>query len=172
MHFTCPQCKRRLRIKKSTMKKCPFCGYDQQYANYKHFGKIYLVDANIIINAINNDSRFGSDCDEILLRTDIATTKHVIEEVGEHDKNPGRIYKVAKISKDIKELKANSMKQPSDADLSLIQAAIDNPDIVGIITYDNDFFMIAAKGIVQSKSSKPFGFWVGTATDFLKKIKK
>jgi hypothetical protein len=59
-----------------------------------------------------------------------------------------------------------------DIHKNFIQAAIDNPDIIGIITYDNDFEMIAAKGIVLSNSSKSSGFWVGTATDFLKKVKK
>jgi hypothetical protein len=170
--ITCPKCKRRVRIKKSDVLRCEKCGYDEHYANFKKIGKIFLVDANIIINAINRNPRSGSDCQEVLLRSGIATTEQVISEIGKHDKNPYHVFKVGKISADLKELKANSFKQPSENDLSLVQAAIDNPDVVGIITYDNDFFMIAAKGIVLSRSSKPLGFWVGTAKDFLKKVQK
>ncbi len=173
MHFTCPHCSRRVKSKKSSVKICSKCDYDERYANYKPFEKIYLIDANIVINALNNDPRSGSDCQEILLRSDIATTEQVISEIRTcHDKDPCRVFKVKTISKDIKELKANTMKQPSEADLSLIQAAIDNPGIIGIISYDSDFFHVAAKGIVLSKSCKPSGFWVGTAKDFLKKVKK
>jgi hypothetical protein len=176
MHFTCPHCKRRVRSLESAVKICPDtedCGYDERYANYKPLERIYLVDANIIINALNRDPRSGSDCQEMLLRTDIATTEQVISEIKKrHDKDPCHVFKVKKISPDVKELKANMMKQPSEADLSLIQAAIDNPGIIGIISYDPDFFNVAAKGIVLSKSSKPSGFWVGTAKDFLKKGKK
>ena len=173
MHFTCPHCTRRVKSKKSSVKICSKCDYDERYANYKPFEKIYLVDANIIINALNKDPRSGSDCQEILLRSDIATTGQVISEIRTcHDKDPCRVYKVKEISPYVKELKTNTTKQASEADLSLIQAAIDNSGIIGIISYDPDFFNIAAKGIVLSKSSKPSGFWVGTAKDFLKKGKK
>jgi hypothetical protein len=173
MKVTCPKCKRRIRIK-SNFLQCPNqnCGYDERFANYKKLGKIYLVDANIIINALNKNPQSGTECQEILLRSDIATTEQVISEIRNHDKDPCHVFKVQKISANVKELKANMMKQPSEVDLSLIQAAIDNPGIIGIISYDADFFNVAAKGIVMSKSSKPSGFWVGTAKDFLKRVKK
>ncbi|MBN1859841.1 MAG: type II toxin-antitoxin system VapC family toxin [Candidatus Thermoplasmatota archaeon] len=176
MHFTCPNCKRRVRSLESKIKICPDfkkCGYDERYANFKRLEKIYLVDANIIIHALNNDPHNGADCQEVLLRPDIATTDYVIaENKGSHDKDPGYVFKVKEISPDLKELKANRDKQPSQADLSIIQAAVDNPGVIGIISYDPDFYNVSAKGYIEGKSNYTRRIWVGTAKEFLKKWKR
>ena len=75
------------------------------------------------------------------------------------------IYNISNIFNDIKELKTNFLKQPSKTDLSLLQAAFENPEIYGIITYDKDFYRIATSGILEKKSNKKF--WLGTAKQFL-----
>ena len=67
-------------------------------------------------------------------------------------------------------MKTNKLKQPSEKDLSLIQAPIDHPEIAGIITYDRDFKAIATSGLISSKSSRyASNFFVGNAIEFLEK---
>lgn len=148
------------------------CGYIFNYSKY--FGKpgIYLVDANIIIYALEKEDYRNKSCRKILNREDIATTRRVLEEVHRDFKNNLKIYTVRRISKELRELRTNTLKQPSEADLSLIQAAIDHPEVAGIITYDKDFKNIATAGLIQIKSSH-FSpkFWVGNAREFLEKHK-
>ncbi len=148
------------------------CGYIFNYSKY--FGKpgIYLVDANIIIYALEKEDYRNKSCRKILNREDIATTRRVLEEVHRDFKNNLKIYTVRRISKELRELRTNTLKQPSEADLSLIQAAIDHPEVAGIITYDKDFKNIATAGLIQTKSSQ-FSpkFWVGNAREFLEKHK-
>lgn len=171
MRITCPKCKSRIRLKKSRNIKCSKCGYSFSYST--HFGreKIYLVDANIIIYAINNDIHHGQNCRKVLSMLNIATTERVLNEVQCNFEKNLKIYIVKEICKELMELKTNTLKQPSEKDLSLIQAAIDHPEIGGIITYDKDFKAIATSGFIQGISSKSSSmFFVGNAEEYLKKI--
>jgi len=101
----------------------------------------------------------------------IATTRQIIEEVGSviEQQLPEMflIYNVNIILGDLKEIKTNFLKQPSIADLSLVQAAYEHPEVRGIITYDNDFARIATAGLVERKASVKF--WLGNAKEFVEK---
>jgi hypothetical protein len=101
----------------------------------------------------------------------IATTRQIIEEVGSaiEKQLPEMflIYNVNAIPGDLKEIKTNFLKQPSIADLSLVQAAYEHPEVRGIITYDNDFTRIATAGLVEQKASVKF--WLGNAKEFVEK---
>jgi len=179
MKVTCPQCKRRIKINRGTEYTCK-CG---NKINYTHFFKkkvkyvVYLIDANIFIYSdIEKDTR-NLSCKKVLKykspRVKIGTTDIILDEIRENEKiripEELIVYKIGKISDYIKNLKTNYLKQPSKADLSLLQAAINHPEIKGIISYDKDFGRIATKGVIQKKSSS--GFWLGTAADFLRKYK-
>jgi predicted nucleic acid-binding protein len=77
-----------------------------------------------------------------------------------------KVLKMKKLTAVVSDLQATTDKQPSKVDLSLLQVAIDHPEIKGIITYDKDFKRIASAGIItQGKTN----FFVGTAEEFLKK---
>ena len=169
MKITCPACKRRFRLKKSRNIKC-ICGHEFSYSTYFGKDRIFLIDANIIIYSLNNNPQRGKSCKKVLSLLYIATTEQVLNEVHKYKNKKLKIYKVKEISEELKELKTNKLKQPSLKDLSLIQAAIDHPEIGGIITYDHDFKAIAASGLINSKSSKyAANFFVGDTNDFLKK---
>ena len=132
--------------------------------------RVFLVDANIIIYSLNNDAHRGNSCRSVLSKSNIATTERVFDEVQKNVDIKLKTYKVKEICQELKELKTNTLKQPSDKDLSLIQAAINHPEIGGIITYDKDFKAIATSGLIKSKSSKyASSFFVGNAAEFLKK---
>jgi hypothetical protein len=137
------------------------------------FGKkqgIYLLDANVFICAQHSDPR-AIFCQQVLLEGNVATTDLVISELDEM-RPEVKVYKVKKMTDEILQLKANTEKKASLQDLSLIQVAIDNPEIVGILTYDLDFKRVASAGIVQSKSNYRDKFFVGTPEEYLKKVKK
>jgi len=169
LKVTCPKCKRRIRLKKSRNITCK-CGHEFSYSTYFGKEKIYLIDANVIIYVINKDAHYGQSCKKVLSRLNIATTERVLSEVQRDLDTQLRTYKVREICQELKELKTNTLKQPSEKDLSLIQVAIDHPEIGGIITYDRDFKAIATSGLIKSKSSKYASrFFVGTAQEFLKK---
>lgn len=171
MKSTCPECKRRIRLKKSRIIKCK-CGHEFSYSTYFGKDRVFLIDANIIIYSLNKDPQRGTSCKKVLSLSNIATTERVIKEVRNYSNKKLKIYKVEGISEELKELKTNSLKQPSLKDFSLIQAAIDHPEIGGIITYDRDFKAIATSGLMKSKSSKfEAEFFVGPAVDFLKKFR-
>jgi len=171
MKITCPNCKRRIRLKKSRNIKCK-CGHEFSYSTYFGKDRVFLIDANIIIYSINNDAHRGQSCKNVLSMLNIATTERVLNEVKKDLDMKIRIYKVKEICQELKELKTNTLKQPSEKDLSLIQAAIDHPEIGGIITYDRDFKAIATSGLIKSKSSKyESNFFVGNAVEFLKKYR-
>jgi predicted nucleic acid-binding protein len=177
MKVTCPHCKRRIHIYQSKKNACA-CGKLLNYRHYLH-EKIaydaYLVDANILIYAFENRSARRKYCQAILtLNTQsisIATTRQIIEEVGSviEQKLPQMllIYTVGLIPNDLTEIKTNFFKQPSIADLSLVQAAYEHPEVRGIITYDKDFARIATAGLVERKSSVKF--WLGNAKEFVEK---
>jgi rRNA-processing protein FCF1 len=174
MKVNCPKCKRRIRITRGQILVCK-CGnrLDYQYFFRRKSNKdIFLIDANVIIYSVNNNMEFNTCCKKILCMKSnnirIATTERVKKEVKGFDM-PNTIisYKTGPITNDLLDLKTNYLKQPSEADLSLIQAARQHPEIKGLITYDKDFCRIAACGIIEKKSSTKF--WLGTAKEFLRK---
>jgi len=77
------------------------------------------------------------------------------------------VYHVGVIPGYLTEIKTNFIKQPSIADLSLVQAACEHPEVRGIITYDKDFARIATAGLIERKSSVKF--WLGSAKQFVEK---
>jgi predicted nucleic acid-binding protein len=177
MKVTCPHCKRRIRIDQGRKNACA-CG---KLLNYRHFlhekiaYDVYLVDANILIYAFEGSGVRRKYCQAILAvhapSIRIATTRQIIEEVGSviEQQLPEAflIYHVSTIPSDLKEIKTNFDKQPSIADLSLVQAAYEHPEVRGIITYDKDFARIATAGLVERKSSVKF--WLGNAKEFVEK---
>ncbi|MBN2599798.1 MAG: hypothetical protein JXA75_04585 [Candidatus Thermoplasmatota archaeon] len=177
MKVTCPQCKRRIRLVRGRKNMCA-CG---KLLNYRHFlhkkiaYDIYLVDANILIYAFNRRSARQKYCQAVLSMqhpsVSIGTTRQIIEEVGPviEKQLPKMflVYTVGLIRGDLKEIKTNFLKQPSIADLSLVQAAYEHPEILGIITYDIDFSRIATAGLVEKKASMKF--WLGNAKEFVEK---
>ena len=169
MKVTCPNCKRRIRVKRERIiKKCK-CGYQFTYEEcFGHLSKIYLVDANIFIYSINNDKHRGIYCNKVIMEDNIATTDIVFREIRGPVPSNIKIYKTGKISDDIREIHTNRLKQPSIQDLSLIQVSIKRPEIAGIITYDRDFKDIATAGLVLLQSEKGTNFWVGNAKEFLR----
>ena len=168
--MTCPSCKRRIRLRKSREMICK-CGYVFNYSEYFGKGRVFLVDANVIIYALEEKGECGSYCRRVLSRSDVATTRRVLEEVQTVELDYSlRVFEVKSISGELRELRATGLKQPSEADLSLVQAALDHPEVGGIVTYDRDFERIAAAGLVQLKSSGfSSRFWVGNAEEFLEK---
>lgn len=141
---------------------------DKKYKSVKKDKKYILVDANILINAKQNGET-ARVCQEVLTETGLATTDWVLEEADKNKQLPYHLkfYKVKKISKNLDEVISSSMKQASKADKSLIQAALDHPEIIGIITYDNDFINIATAGLVKKKSNYTRNFWVKNAVEYL-----
>jgi predicted nucleic acid-binding protein len=149
--------------------------------NYRHFlhekiaYDVYLVDANILIYAFDSLSARRKYCQAILSMQassmSIATTRQIIEEVGSgiEKQLPEMflVYTISTIPGDLTELKTNFLKQPSIADLSLVQAAYEHPEVRGIITYDKDFARIATAGLVERKASVKF--WLGNAKEFVEK---
>ena len=179
MKVTCPLCKRRITIKRGEEYICK-CN---NKLNYMHFFRkiinyvVYLVDANIFIYSDNKKDARNLSCKRVLKfdspRIKIATTDIIIDEIKRNENinisSKMQVYKIGRISDYLVNLRTNYLKQPSKADLSLLQAAIEHPEIKGLITYDKDFGRIATKGIVQKKSSADF--WLGNAADFLRKYK-
>ena len=177
MKVTCPHCKRRIHIYRSRKNVCA-CG---KLLNYRHFlhekieYDVYLVDANILIYAFDSRSARCKYCQAILsIHTpsiSIATTRQIVEEVGPmiEQRLPEEllIYHIGAILEDLAEIKTNVLKQPSRADLSLVQAAYMHPEVRGIITYDKDFTRIATAGLIERKSSEKF--WLGDAKQFVEK---
>lgn len=177
MKVTCPHCKRRIHIRRNRKNVCT-CG---TLLNYRHFFHeriaydVYLVDANILIYAFEPRSSRRRYCQAILDMQSsslcIATSRQIIEEVGSvlEQKLPETflVYTVNMIPSELTEVKTNFLKQPSVADLSLVQAAYEHPEVRGIITYDKDFARIATAGLVERKSSMKF--WLGNAKEFVEK---
>ncbi len=177
MKITCPYCKRRLRLRRGESIPCK-CG---KHLNYMQFFRnkityvVYLVDANIFIYAENVKDRRSKSCQQVLKfsseKIKIGTTDVIIKEISACKTivfpETVQLYSTGKISDELAVLRTNYLKQPSPADLSLVQAAIDHPEIKGIITYDKDFDRIATQGVIQKKSSSKF--WLGTAQAFLQK---
>ena len=177
MKITCPYCKRRIRIRRGEEIRCK-CNRKLHYMQFfrdKIRYVVYLIDANILIYAENKRDKRSVSCQKVLKfsspKIKIGTTDVILDEV-KKNKNIKisekiKIYTTGKISDELKDLKTNYLKQPSKADLSLVQTAIEHAEIKGIITFDRDFSRIATRGVIQKKSSS--SFWLGNASQFLKK---
>jgi predicted nucleic acid-binding protein len=166
MKTTCPKCKRRVRIKKSKRDIRCSCGFE--FSHRKFFGDStkFLVDTNIFLYATNQDRHYGDACSTILslYQENLVTTNHVVDEIKQFDIDAMKVYTVMKISPEVEELHYDD-GELSIADMSLIQCAIDHPEISGIITYDTDIKSVVPSRLI--KSEKPF--FIGTADDFMKK---
>jgi rRNA-processing protein FCF1 len=167
MKVNCPECKRRIRIRKNKRINTCKCGYEFPHNHFFGNGRnVFLVDANVFIYAINNDRFRGKHCIKVLNSShSLATTKSVIKEVKQWNKYRVKIYHVKEISKEVDELHYNSLKQLSKADKTLIQCAIDNPEISGIITNDPDIKNVVPSRLIRSEKK----FFIGRPNEFLKK---
>jgi len=169
MKVTCPNCHRRIRVKKNIRHNKCKCGY--VFSHTRLFGKkqeVYLIDANVFIYAINKDNKYGRDCEKILTGGlyQIGTTVDVLKEIKQkHEYYDIKIYKIKKISPEVNELRYNTIKELSKADKSLIQCAIDYPEISGIITNDLDIKSVVPERLIRSETK----FFIGRPSDFLKK---
>jgi hypothetical protein len=126
-----------------------------------------------VIYATNNDTFFGEHCKQAFMSGSgmLATTKAVMNELSQRQRDQTRfmqIYGVKSISPDVDELHYNGDKELSLADKSLIQCAIDNPAIAGIITYDKDISSVVPARLIKSEKK----FFIGTAEQFLKKLNR
>ncbi len=177
MKITCPKCKRRIKLRRGEQRQC-LCGHSLNYRtffNQKFDYDVYLVDANVIIYAFEEHGSRAKACFKILDSKSksfrIGTTKNIISEIGEKIESELSdyliIFSCGKPAKELLELKANALKQPSEADLSLLQTAICHPEVHGIITYDSDFRNVAGCGLVNRRSSRKL--WLGTAEQFVAK---
>jgi len=136
---------------------------------------VYLIDANIIIYALESSDERARACQEILrLRPGdirIGVTQRILGEltgIKNHQLPESLIvYKAGTLPPHLLSLKTNYLKQPSEADISMIQAAVQHPEIKGIITYDRDFNRVATQGLIEKHSNRKF--WLGDASLFLKK---
>lgn len=177
MKVTCPHCKRRIRIRRGERLTCK-CG---KVLHYRQFFRdrvkyvVYLIDANIIIYGDSRKDKRYQSCRKVLrFMADsirIGTTDVILSEIKNDAPSavPDHVivYKTGKLTDEIANLRTNFLKQPSTADLSLVQAAMEHPEVKGIITYDRDFGRIATQGIIQKRSA--ITFWLGNASSFLRK---
>lgn len=169
MKVNCPECHRRIRIRKKNRINTCKCGYE--FSHTRCFGNgrdVYLLDANVFIYAINNDRFRGKHCRSVFNSShSVATTNHVIKEVKQKNDYRVKIYSVKEISKEVNELRYNSIKKLSKADKSLIQCAIDNPEISGIITNDPDIKNVVPSRLIRSEKK----FFIGRPNEFLKRYR-
>lgn len=176
LKVTCPHCKRHIRIRRGETITCN-CGYSLSYRrffNEKINHVVYLIDTNILIYASHKNNPRVRYCRQVVSfdSPDIkmGITERIRRELGDLADNLPKniiVYKTGPILDDLLDLKTNYLKQPSETDLSLIQAARQHPEVRGIITYDKDFGRIAASGIIERNSSVKF--WLGDAKKFLEK---
>jgi len=177
MKITCPRCKRRMRIRRGERKSC-YCG---KYLDYRTFFRkkipydVYLLDANVFIYAFSGNDYKARSCRRIIFfnsnNIKIGTTHLVLDEIGRNIRSqiPTNIilYKTGIIFDELLNTSSNFLKQPSEVDLSLINASIEHPEIHGLVTYDMDFSNVAAAGMVDKRSSRKF--WLGNAEKFTSK---
>ena len=167
MKITCPNCKRRFKVTMCRAITCK-CGNEISGIDLFHGEPIYIADANIYWYSKNRDERRGKACTIALSQENVVFTDTVLNEIGRNSKV--NVIKARKISKEVRETRTNRLKQPSEVDLSIVQTAIDNPCVVGIITYDKDFMNIATVGTIREHSIKNApAFWIGDAKAFLEK---
>ena len=167
MKINCPECKRRVRIRRNNRFNTCKCGYQFPYrTSFSNIKEKYLLDANVFIYAINNDQYRGKHCHEVLTGAHpVATTGQVMDEVKQYHNYSVKVYNVKKISPEVDALRYNSVKELSLADKSLIQCAIDHPEVVGIITNDKDIISVVPNHLIKSEKT----FFIGRANEFLKK---
>jgi len=163
----CPECHRRVRVRRNNRFNTCKCGY--QFPYKQTFGKIkvkYLLDANVFIYAINKDQYRGKHCNEVLTGAyPVATTEQVMEEVKQYHHYSVPVLKVKQISPEVDALRYNSVKELSLADKSLIQCAIDHPEVVGIITNDKDIISVVPNHLIKSETT----FFIGRPNEYLKR---
>jgi hypothetical protein len=167
---TCPKCQRRIRIKNKREVKCK-CGYE--FSHNKCFGtgkEVYLVDANIFLYALNRDRYYGRYCAETLMHGGpmVATTVQVMDEIRQPNDIIVKLFDVKTISPEVDELHYDTAEDLSKADKSLIQCAIDHPEVIGIISYDTDIRNVVPTQLIKSEKK----FFVGNAEEFLKKTNR
>ena len=114
---------------------------------------MYLVDTNVFLNAYNGDPDLGDVSWWVLKygHIRIATTTGVVKEAWDTKgyKLPGtlEVFEVGQMDPRLAELRPpRGCKEPSFVDLGLMQAVLDNGEIRGIITFDQDFQNIAGSG--------------------------
>jgi hypothetical protein len=171
MHVTCPNssCRRRVKISRNAVCKCRKQLFYTK--NQNNISDVYLIDANIAYNASKKHSEVQSYCQLIITHPKVATTRQVFDEFKHRFDDMQLIYEIKDITNEVKQLYSSFKNPCSENDLSLIQAAIDNPEIIGIITYDGGFKAIASSGIITSKrKTTGADFFVGNAQEFLKKF--
>ena len=169
MKVNCPDCNRRIKIRKNTRKNFCKCGHYFENKNYWKVQDVYLVDANIMIYAIKNDKYRGEHSRNVLLCFNIGTTIQAIKEVKCYNEYSDtiKIY-YTKISDEVKNISSNTSKTPSLQDKSLIQCAIDNPEICGIVTNDPDIKNLVPSYLIKSSTN----FFIGRPNELLKKHNK
>jgi len=142
------------------------CGYVFNSSKvFEYDARYYLVDANIFIYAIRNNPYRGAHCKKILEGSHpVATTKRVLNEVKNKHDYKIRVFNVKEISPEVDELKYNGTKELSDADKSLIQCAINQPNIDGIITNDMDIKSVCPQSMIKSEKK----FFIGRPYEYLK----
>lgn len=124
---------------------------------HAHLRPLFALDANIFLNAYNCHPEMGDACRWVLesSRVRICTTRQVLSEAYDTKGNrlPAQLelVEVGAIEGRIMDLRpAVSVKEPSEADRSLMQAVLNNPEIRGIVTFDPDFVNIAAAGLLTT----------------------
>lgn len=128
------------------------------------------MDANIILYALNDNKISGNYCKEAILCSGeiIATTKQVMKEIRQPNTFNIPAIDVKTISPEVDELHYDTAEDLSIADKSLIQCAINNPNVIGIISYDSDIKNVVPSQLIKSEKK----FFVGNAREFLKKTNK
>ena len=126
-----------------------------------------------MIYAANNDRFLGEHCKQVFNAGSgaLATTEAVMSELSPRQKGQAyciQVHSVKSISPEVAELRYNADKELSLADKSLIQCAIDHPEIAGIITYDKDISGVVPARLIKSEKK----FFVGNAEQFLKKMNR
>jgi len=97
---------------------------------------------------------------------ELVTTNHVVNEIKQYCPFSTKIYTIDTISPEVAELRyGDESYELSMADRSLIQCAIDHPEIAGIITYDTDIKNVVPSRLIRSDKT----FFIGTADMFLKR---
>ena len=84
----------------------------------------------------------------------MATTDAVVNELSFRQKEYvsfNMVYNVKTISPEVNEMHYDTDDDLSLADKSLIQCAIDHPEIAGIITYDKDISSVVPARLIKSE---------------------
>jgi hypothetical protein len=138
---------------------------------------LYVADANLFINAGRNN---WAQCHRILdsagIRFRLAVTRQVFDELRHSYRMPNdlEVLEVPTISQELRELavaNAHALgKKAGTADLSLIQALLENPKIRGIITEDPDVHNMHPESIVRKMTGREVE--CVTSGDFCQRHKK